>query len=52
MEYDSTAPERGWDVSPDGKRFLLTKVGPLSDKPVTAMRVVLNWAEELRRLVK
>ena len=52
LEYDSTAPERGWDVSPDGKRFLLTKVGALTDKPVTAMHVVLNWTEELERLAK
>ena len=49
-EYDTTAPERSWDVSADGKRFLLVKAGPLTDKPVTAMHVVLNWAEELTRL--
>ena len=43
-------PERSWDVSADGKRFLLVKPGPLTDKPVTMMHVVLNWAEELKRL--
>jgi Tol biopolymer transport system component len=52
FEYDTTVPERSWDVSADGKRFLLVKPGPLTDKPVTAMHVVLNWAEELTRLAQ
>jgi hypothetical protein len=52
LEYDMTAPERSWDVTSDGKRFLLVKPAPFADKPVTAMHVVLNWAEELRRLAK
>ena len=51
-EYDTTAPERSWDVSPDGKRFLLVKTAPVADEPVAAMNVVLNWTEELKRLVK
>jgi Tol biopolymer transport system component len=51
-EYDTTAPERSWDVTADGKRFLLTKPGPMTDKPVTAMQIILNCEDELRRLVK
>jgi serine/threonine-protein kinase len=50
-EYDNTVPERSWDVSADGKRFLLSKPVDSTDKPVTVMHVVLNWAEELKRLV-
>ncbi len=50
-EYDSTTPERSWDISPDGKRFLLLRPAESTDKPVAAMHVVLNWAEELKRLV-
>jgi Tol biopolymer transport system component len=50
-EYDSTAPVRGWDVSADGQRFLLLRPMASTDKPVTVMHVVLNWAEELKRLV-
>jgi hypothetical protein len=50
-EYDSTAPERSWDVSADGQRFLLARSVASTDKPVTDMHVVLNWAEELKRLV-
>jgi eukaryotic-like serine/threonine-protein kinase len=49
--YSSTAPVRGWDVSADGKRFLMAKVMPSSDKPVTTMHVVLNWTQELKRRV-
>jgi Tol biopolymer transport system component len=50
-EYDSTAPERSWDVSTDGERFLLVKVDAFAEKPVTTMNVVLNWDEELKRRV-
>ena len=49
--YDSTVPVRGWDVSADGQHFLLVKPIAPTDKPVTVMHVVLNWAEELKRLV-
>jgi eukaryotic-like serine/threonine-protein kinase len=51
-EYDTTAPERSWDVSADGKRFLLVKPSPSTDKPVSTIQVVLNWTEELKRLVR
>jgi Tol biopolymer transport system component len=49
-QYDSTAPGRSWDISADGQRFLLAQVVPSTDKPVTALHVVLNWTEELKRL--
>jgi Tol biopolymer transport system component len=48
--YDSTAPDRAWDVSADGQRFLLSRRIPSTDKPVTVMHVVLNWSDELKRL--
>jgi hypothetical protein len=50
-EYGGTTPVRGWDVSADGQRFLLTRPVESTDKPVTVMHVVLNWTEELKRLV-
>ena len=50
-EYDATAPERSWDVSADGQRFLLVRPSASTDKPVTAIHVVMNWADELKRLV-
>jgi Tol biopolymer transport system component len=50
-EYGSTTPVRDWDVSADGQRFLLRRPVESTDKPVTEMHVVLNWTEELKRLV-
>jgi len=50
-EYDSTVPIRSWDSSSDGQRFLLARYIGSTDKPVTTMHVVLNWTEELKRLV-
>ena len=40
---------KGWDVSPDGKRFLVINA---PEGPETGARVqaVVNWFEELRRL--
>jgi serine/threonine-protein kinase len=49
-EYDATAPDRSWDVTADGQRFLLMRPVESTDRPVTAMHVVLNWADELKRL--
>jgi hypothetical protein len=40
----------GYDVSPDGRRFLMIRIEEESaDK--TELHVVLNWFEELKRLV-
>ncbi|HEY1305409.1 MAG TPA: protein kinase [Vicinamibacterales bacterium] len=49
FEYDNTVPIRSWNVSPDGKRFLLLRFVPPTDRPVTSMQIVLNWTEELKR---
>jgi len=38
---------RTYDVSPDGSRFLMVRVGDQSSTPLV---VVLNWFEELKRL--
>jgi hypothetical protein len=44
---------RTYDVSPDGQRFLMIKDNADGDQPSTpaSMVVVLNWLEELKRLV-
>ncbi len=40
----------GFDVSPDGRRFL--RVQPIEpDPPANQINVVMNWFEELKRLV-
>jgi len=38
----------GYDVSPDGKRFL--KVQAVRSEQVSQINVVINWGEELKRL--
>jgi serine/threonine-protein kinase len=48
--YLRSAPNRGWDISPDGRRFLMVKVDEREAEPVTEMILVLNWFEELKRL--
>ena len=41
-------PGRGFDVSPDGRRFLMLK-GPEDTGPYTQLNVVTNWFEELKQ---
>ena len=40
-----------YDVSPDGQRFLMLKPSEQSGAAPTQINVVLNWFEELKRLV-
>ncbi|HXJ17249.1 MAG TPA: hypothetical protein VNM68_08640, partial [Candidatus Polarisedimenticolia bacterium] len=40
-----------YDVSPDGQRFLMLKPVEQEQAPPTQIDVVLNWTEELKRLV-
>ena len=51
--YFSGPPGRTYDVSPDGTRFLMIKDGDTANPNVTpaSMVIVLNWSEELKRLV-
>jgi eukaryotic-like serine/threonine-protein kinase len=49
-EYDSTSPVRSWNVSPDGRRILASRFERMG-RPITTLHVVLNWQEEVRRLV-
>lgn len=49
-DYQRLTPLRGYDVAPDGQKFLMIKRGPRLEKPVTQLQVTLNWFEELKRL--
>ena len=50
--YVSSAPGRPYDVSTDGRRFLMIKAGGGEEGAAPSqLIVVLNWFEELRRLV-
>ena len=46
---------RPYDVAADGRRFLMLKIPPVPESPPDAtpasLVVVLNWTEELKRLV-
>ncbi len=44
-------PGRSYDISPDGKRFLVLKDAPGDSQLIRQLEVVLNWPEELKRLV-
>jgi len=46
-----TALGRGYDVSPDGTRFLMIKDAAASTGTAPQLVVVLNFFEELKRLV-
>ncbi len=48
--YATGGPIRCWDISPDGKRFLMIKLEEGRPQPVTEMILVQNWFEELKRL--
>ena len=52
-KYSEPNPARHYDVSPDGRRFLMIKDSTTADAKVAPanMVVVLNWQEELKRLV-
>jgi Tol biopolymer transport system component len=50
-QYAAPVITRTYDVSPDGKRFLMFKEGATSDATArpTGIVVVLNWVEELKQ---
>jgi len=52
-------PIRSYDISPDGQRFLIIQAEPFETPswaepptwPPRQVNVILNWFEELRRLM-
>jgi hypothetical protein len=42
---------RGYDVTPDGQRFLMVQEAPQPVAHVSQMTLVENWAQELKRVV-
>ena len=47
----SLVSDANYDVSPDGQRFLMLKGSQTEETAPTQINVVLNWFEELKRLV-
>ena len=50
VSHSTPAGFQYYDISPDGKRFLMLKEGELSEAQ-GQINVILNWFEELKRLV-
>jgi serine/threonine-protein kinase len=50
-EYNIGTEGRGFDISPDGRRFLVTRNDEAEPGGRAEINVVLNWTEELKRLV-
>jgi dipeptidyl aminopeptidase/acylaminoacyl peptidase len=48
--YVSAIAVRTYDISLDGKRFVMIGREPFPDTPITHLNVTLNWFEELERL--
>jgi serine/threonine-protein kinase len=46
-----TVPTRSYDVTPDGQRFITSRITSTPPEAITRMHVVLNWFEELERRV-
>jgi eukaryotic-like serine/threonine-protein kinase len=54
--WSFTVEDHPWDISPDGKRFLMMKEAASAGKPAAAegprkINIVLNWFEELKQRV-
>ncbi|KPK77292.1 MAG: hypothetical protein AMJ89_02625, partial [candidate division Zixibacteria bacterium SM23_73] len=41
---------RGYDIAPDGNRFLMIKLASMPPAP-TKFNIIINWFEELKRLI-
>jgi serine/threonine-protein kinase len=50
--YGATAQIRGYDVAPDGRRFLMVQQKDRPAMRVADMIIVQNWVEELRQKVR
>jgi len=47
--YELSSTARMYDVSPDGSRFIMSTRS--QDEPLRQINVVLNWFQELERIV-
>jgi serine/threonine-protein kinase len=50
--YGATANVRGYDVAPDGRRFLMVQQKDRPAMRVAEMIIVQNWVEELKQRVR
>ena len=51
-DYFRESRGRSYDITPDGERFIMVKYGrAMSDSEHGEIITVLNWTEELKRLL-
>jgi serine/threonine-protein kinase len=53
-EFGPTGPRANYDVTPDGRRFLMVAGGSLTEAdevPSSQINIILNWFEELKERV-
>ena len=50
-EFEPSSPHSNYDVSRDGQQFLMVQSGASTEAESAELTVVLNWFEELTRLV-
>ena len=50
--FSLTGPTRGYDVTPDGRRFLMVQPRDAPPQPPVELVLVENWFEELKRAAK
>jgi Tol biopolymer transport system component len=48
--YDPSSPARNYDITPDGRRFLIPERVEFQPIEVNRLNLVQNWFEELKRL--
>lgn len=48
--YQGGTPVGSWDISPDGKRFVMVQTEVRRAQPISGMILVQNWRDEVRRL--
>jgi hypothetical protein len=48
--YDFGTDYRNYDITPDGQRFVVIEDG--ADNAPTHLNLILNWADELKRLLR
>jgi hypothetical protein len=50
--YYQVGPGRTWDLSSDGRRFLMVRLEETKRQPITRMVLVQNWTAVLARLIR
>lgn len=48
--YTVSDGSRSYDVTADGRRFMMVEPGQQAPSPVAQIVVVLNWSEDLNRI--